>query len=137
MPVIGAIIAVTLGWFWWTGRIRTENILPISAALGGLFGLMRGITPMAVIGIAGAGFFIWQMTRNKRKSPEQLLAEAQAEAEKLLGLPPDYDTEMLDAAYRFAVKAAHPDAGGDADQLAALTDARELLRARLLRHPTG
>ena len=137
MLPLGAFAAAILGWLWWTGRIGTENILPIAAAVGGLLGLVRGITPMAVIGIAGAAYFIWQMGRNKRKSPEQLLAEAQAEAEKLLALPPVYDTEMLDAAYRFAAKQAHPDAGGDAAQLAALTDARDLLRARLLRHPTA
>lgn len=132
---MGAIAAVVLGWLWWSGRIRTENILPIIAAVGGLIGLMRGITPLAVIGVAGAAYFIWQMGRNKRLSPEQKLALAQAEAEKLLALPPVYDVEMLDAAYRFAAKQAHPDAGGDAAQLAALTDARDLLRARLLQPP--
>ena len=137
MVPLGVFTAVILGWLWWTGRISTDNVLPIAAALGGIIGLLRGVTPMAVIGLAGAAVLIWQMGRNKRKSPEQILAESQAEAEKLLGLPPLYDTEMLDAAYRFAVKAAHPDAGGDAAQLTALTNARDLLRTRLLRHPTG
>ena len=135
MPFVGAIIAITLAWLWWSGRMKTENIPPFIAAVGGLVGLVRGITPLAVIGIAGAAYFIWQMGRNRRQSPAQKLALAQAEAEKLLGLPTGYDTEMLDAAYRFAAKQAHPDAGGDAEKLAALTDARDLLRARLLQPP--
>lgn len=136
MPVVGAIIAVVLGWLWWTGRIRAENIPPIVAAIGGLIGLMRGVTPLAIIGLAGAAYFIWQMGRDKRMTPAQKLALARAEAEQLLALPPHYDLEMLDAAYRFAAKAAHPDAGGDASRLAALTDARDLLRAHLLAPPT-
>jgi hypothetical protein len=91
--------------------------------------------PLAVVGIAGAGYFIWQMGRQSRVSPSQRLALAKEEAERLLALPPVYDTEMLDAAYRFAAKRVHPDVGGDAATLAALTDARDLLRARLLQPP--
>ena len=135
MVPLGAFAAVILGWLWWSGRIRTQNILPLMAAVGGLIGLVRGITPLAVIGVAGAAYLIWQMGRKARQTPEQKLALARAEAERLLALPPEYNMEMLDAAYRFAAKQAHPDTGGDAAQLAALTEARDVLKARLLQPP--
>ncbi len=136
LPLGAAAIAV-LGWLWWTKRIGQQHILPIAFGLGGVIGLVRGVMPLALIGVAGAGFFIWQMGRNARQTPGQKVALAKEEAERLLALPAVYDTEMLDAAYRFAAKQAHPDAGGDAAQLAALTDARDLLRARLLQPTEG
>ena len=46
----------------------------------------------------------------------------------ILGLPADATTEQINAAYRRAAKAAHPDAGGDVDSFSALQRAVAVLR---------
>lgn len=45
----------------------------------------------------------------------------------LLGLPPRFTRAELDAAFKAAIKKAHPDAGGSDDQAQAVNAARDLL----------
>jgi hypothetical protein len=45
----------------------------------------------------------------------------------LLGLPPKFTRAELDAAFKAAIKKAHPDAGGSVDQAQAVNMARDLL----------
>ncbi len=45
----------------------------------------------------------------------------------LLGLPPHFTRTELDAAYKRAIKKAHPDTGGSAEQAQAVNAARDLL----------
>lgn len=45
----------------------------------------------------------------------------------LLGLPPTFTRAELDAAFKQAIKKAHPDAGGSVDQAQAVNMARDLL----------
>lgn len=47
---------------------------------------------------------------------------------ELLGCPPDADQEQINFAYRLAAKKYHPDAGGDADTMAAINAAYEILK---------
>ncbi|WP_065331623.1 hypothetical protein [Tritonibacter mobilis] len=52
-------------------------------------------------------------------------------ARDLLQLPEDYTQVALDRAFKKAIRTAHPDAGGSAEQSQAVIKARDLLRARL------
>ncbi|GGC12702.1 hypothetical protein GCM10011494_34430 [Novosphingobium endophyticum] len=45
----------------------------------------------------------------------------------LLGLPASYTRHALDAAYKAAIRKAHPDAGGTVDEAKAVNMARDLL----------
>jgi curved DNA-binding protein len=51
------------------------------------------------------------------------------EARRLLGLAPAADGEALAAAFRTAVKAAHPDRGGDPEQLRLVVEAHKVLKS--------
>tara|TARA_R110000868_G_scaffold37198_3_gene131835 strand:- start:360 stop:545 length:186 start_codon:yes stop_codon:yes gene_type:complete len=50
-----------------------------------------------------------------------------ADALLLLGLTPGFKQEDLERAYKRAIRAAHPDAGGSAAQAAAVNVARDLI----------
>lgn len=50
----------------------------------------------------------------------------------LLGLPPRFTRAELDAAFKAAIRKAHPDAGGSVDQAQAVNAARDLLLPRAL-----
>lgn len=51
------------------------------------------------------------------------------QARQLLSLAPRVDAATIDRAYRVAVKAAHPDVGGDAERLRKVIEAHRLLKA--------
>ena len=51
------------------------------------------------------------------------------QARQLLSLAPGADAATVDRAYRAAVKAAHPDVGGDAERLRKVIEAHRLLKA--------
>jgi DnaJ homolog subfamily C member 19 len=53
------------------------------------------------------------------------------EARQLLGLPLNYTREDVIAAFRRAVKKAHPDLGGTAEMFHKLVEARDRLLAAL------
>jgi hypothetical protein len=50
-------------------------------------------------------------------------------ARELLGLPPLYTPDQLEAAYRERIWHAHPDHGGSQEHFLALTESRNLLMA--------
>jgi curved DNA-binding protein CbpA len=50
-----------------------------------------------------------------------------AEAAALLGVPTDYTRDDIIAAFRQAVKKAHPDLGGTAEDFRRLVEARDRL----------
>ena len=134
LPLI-LIGAAVLGYLWWSGRLPTHLLIPVILGVLGAIGAVKGAWPMALSGWGGAAFMIWRMGKVAREAPLKRTAELTAEnrerAERLLALPATYSVEDVDAAYRSAAKLAHPDAGGSADQIAALTAARDLLRAHL------
>ncbi|MBW3243633.1 J domain-containing protein [Epibacterium sp. DP7N7-1] len=65
--------------------------------------------------------------------PEEHKSDPRAEARKILQISPDeaLTPERLKAAYRSAVKKAHPDNGGDNETFMAVHDAYELLGGRV------
>ncbi len=131
MLPIALIVGGVLGWLWWQGRIGTTHILPMALGLLGALGLAKGLPPLALAGFGGAAFLLWKSGRDARVAPDRLLAKQRAEAERLLRLPSHYNEADLDAAYREAAKQAHPDAGGNAEAIAALSAARDQLKAHL------
>ena len=134
VPLI-LIGAAVLGYLWWSGRLPTHLLIPVILGVLGAVGAIKGAWPMALTGWGGAAFMIWRMGKVAREAPlkrtAQLTAENRERAERLLALPATYSADDVDAAYRLAAKQAHPDAGGSAEQIAALTAARDLLRAHL------
>lgn len=63
--------------------------------------------------------------RDEQEESDEDLVKA---ALLLLGLPPHFTRTELDAAYKQAIKKAHPDTGGSAEQAQAVNAARDLLR---------
>jgi hypothetical protein len=88
-------------------------------------------------------FFMIELLRGARSAddeePEEPAEEPEDEDEEelfaaartLLGLPEEFSRASLDAAYKRAIRKAHPDAGGSVDAAQAVNIARELLLRRL------
>ena len=64
-------------------------------------------------------------------SEEDAQAQAYEDALALLGLTPGFSRTALHAAWKQAIRTAHPDAGGSVEQAQAINAARDLIAARM------
>ena len=64
-------------------------------------------------------------------SEQDAQAQAYEDALTLLGLTPGFNRTALHAAWKQAIKIAHPDAGGSVEQAQAINAARDLIAARM------
>ena len=83
-------------------------------------------------------YFAIELARGPDKAEEEDEFDADPDeaelieaARTLLGLPERYTGAMLDAAYKQAIRKAHPDAGGSVNAAQAVNLARDLLLRRL------
>ncbi|WP_375289871.1 J domain-containing protein [Qipengyuania sp.] len=82
--------------------------------------VLAAVIAMAVRWLTGAWPWDWLSTKPNR-------AREIAKARRLLRLSPGASREDVRTAYRRLAADAHPDRGGSAPRLAALTQARDLL----------
>ena len=75
-------------------------------------------------------YFLQELRRGPEPDPEPDEDDLYEAALVLLGLDENYTRAALDAAYRRAMKTAHPDLGGNVDDAQALNTAREILMRR-------
>ena len=108
-------------------RVLLQRWPAILFAGAAIFALLRGaMWPAAVLaGIAGLLWF-WRPVSPKNNTPQPESA-ADIEARRQLGLGPQATESEIRAAYRAKMAQAHPDRGGDHNDAARLTAARDLL----------
>jgi hypothetical protein len=123
---LGIAIILAAALAWWLHK-RGE-LLPNLALWGGVGAAALIATKLITLGrlvpgllVAGLGYAWWRY--NQQRSPE-------AKARALLGVAPDASAEVIQAAWRSRILAAHPDTGGSTAAAQALTEARDLLLAQ-------
>jgi len=128
---MGLALTLAAALAWWLHK-RGE-LLPNLVRLGGTgaalllaLKLLEGehLLGAGVAGLAGAW---WWQSRRPRLN---MIGADEARALATLGLPPGANADAVQAAWRRAIKTAHPDAGGSAAAASAITAARDLLLAR-------
>lgn len=124
-----AIIAILRALIWLT--VQLARLLVRAALLGG----------RCLAFAASVLFYLLQDWLRGADTDDPATGEAEADAApdeedlfeaalRLLGLPADYTRAALDAAYKQAIRQAHPDTGGSVDQAQAVNAAREILLRR-------
>lgn len=133
MLLAALIAAALLAWAWKTGRLgrvgRGQLLCTIALAAGLLMaakGRPQIGLPVAVL----AGYGLW---RGRQAVPAPVAAMDEAEALRLLDLPPGADAEAVRAAHRRVIARVHPDAGGSAALAHQVNAARDLLIGRMNR----
>lgn len=96
----------------------------------GVLALAVGLRSPWGLALAALAVIAWLWMTSRRTGPSSLDGGALSEARALLGVAADADEAAIRAAYRAAVRAAHPDVGGEAARVRALTAARDLLLKR-------
>lgn len=92
-----------------------------------LFTLVRGGFWLAIALAAAAWIAFWLTAPRAGISPDDA---ADAEAQRILGVPSSASEEDIRAAYRAKMASAHPDRGGAHHEAARLTAARDRLLKR-------
>lgn len=92
-----------------------------------LFTLVRGGFWLAVALAAAAWIAFWLTAPRAGIAPDDA---ADAEAQRILGVPSSASEEEIRAAYRAKMASAHPDRGGAHHEAARLTAARDRLLKR-------
>ncbi len=131
MPLAG-LLALTIGWAWWTGRLSTSQIPSVILFVSGIGLLARGqlVGGLIALGLA----VLWYRgvsTRMKAELPGPADRHAVDKARILLGVSRFDDAEAIRARHRELITETHPDRGGDAARAAELNKARDLLLREL------
>lgn len=121
--------AVRLGGSWRQRLARfgpavAMAALALGAVMTGRWGVGLGFAVVAAGLWLGPG--LGALLRPRQAGPRAIDPARQAAA-RLLGVSPDANPAEIRAAYRAAMRSAHPDAGGDPARAAALAAARDLL----------
>ena len=127
LVLIGA--AGILYWAWKTRDPQAMRISDVMAVIAGLIGLklLNSHSPLGIIGLGAAGWWLWFRKGAGRSADRMTHAEARA----LLEVPIDATPEEIRAAHRRLVARVHPDVGGSADLTRRVNAARDtLLRYR-------
>ncbi len=122
------LIAGGLGWAVWSGKLRTEQLLPIALIVAGAFLTLRGAwfvgLPAIGTGIAWYRGATWRLFGLKSKQSDQYGID---QARFVLGVGAHDDEARIRAAHRQLIGENHPDRGGDAERAQKLNEARDLL----------
>ncbi|UAK26694.1 molecular chaperone DnaJ [Sphingomonas nostoxanthinifaciens] len=123
---------MAVGWWAWKTRdaqaMRIGDVAAVAAALVGLRLLSRGEELTGLIGLGGAGWWLWFRRAGPPRSAPQMTLDR---ARRVLDVPADASPETIRAAHRRLVGRVHPDHGGSADLAAEVNAARDaLLRGR-------
>jgi hypothetical protein len=134
MPVLAAIIIVALGWAYWTGKLRIQQLPPVILGIAGGFLTIKGalIPGIAAIGIAATWYrgLTWRLFGLNTKQSEQYHID---KARYLLGVGSRDDADRIRARHRKLIAENHPDIGGNDERASALNEARDLLLAALIK----
>jgi hypothetical protein len=126
LPIL-LVVSVVFAALWLVRatRGRVPSLGPIGWSLLAGAAIATGMRQygLAALCLAGIGM-LW--SRPTAPAPAPTDGEVLAAA-RLLGVGPDASGAAIRAAWRGAMKAAHPDAGGDAARAQALTAARDTL----------
>lgn len=125
------LIAAGIGYWAWKTRdgqaMRVGDVAAVVAALIGLRFMSRGAEFQGLLGLAGAGLWLWF----RRRGDGADRAMTRDEARRLLNVPADATREEIRTAHRRLIARVHPDVGGSADLTRQVNDARDtLLRNR-------
>jgi DnaJ-domain-containing protein 1 len=121
--------AVRLGGSWRQrlaryGPTAAMAALALGAVMMGRWGVGLGFAVLAFGLGLGAGLgALWRWPPSGARPVDP----ARVAAARVLGVSPNASPETIRAAYRDAMRTAHPDAGGDPARAAALVAARDLL----------
>jgi DnaJ homolog subfamily C member 19 len=123
-----ALIALGLGWAWWTGRLKGVTFEDAAAAAAFLLGLRFATTGKLAIGLPlMLAAIAWGLYRRARAARGTIMDAA--EARKLLGVDAEASVDEIRAAHRRLIAKAHPDAGGSAELARRINTARDILVA--------
>ena len=127
--LIAALAVAGLAW-WMHSR---GELLPALRRWGAVAALALVAARMLETGrpllaaVVAAGAAMWWYAARAKVGDGRAAAAAQA----LLGVAADADADAVHAAWRRGLATAHPDAGGSSAAVQCLTEARDLLLARL------
>jgi DnaJ homolog subfamily C member 19 len=128
MPVLAAIIIVALGWAYWTGKLRLQQLPPVVLGIAGGFLTIKGafIPGIIAIGIAATWYrgLTWRLFGLNSQQSEQYHID---KARYLLGVGSRDDADRIRARHRKLIAENHPDTGGNEERASALNEARDLL----------
>lgn len=128
MGFIAILAFVALGWAYWKGKLRKQQLPPILLGLAGAFLAARGSLLLGVGAIAVAATWYRGMTwRLLGTSAKQSDAYALDDARFLLGVSRFDNAERIRERHRLLISQSHPDTGGSADRAAQLNKARDIL----------
>ncbi|GGE12138.1 hypothetical protein GCM10011529_18100 [Polymorphobacter glacialis] len=125
---LSLILAAALAWWLHKDGKLVPNLWRLGGtAAAGLLAVRLLTTGQPVLALVAAGLaYGWWLTQ-KRKPAKTPAITDEASALALLGLQPGADADLINAAWRARMQAAHPDAGGSNDAAHAATAARDLL----------
>ena len=126
--VFAFILAAGLAWWLHKRGELLPNLLQWGGtlAIGAIaLRMLEGGKPLLALLTAGAAYAWWRSQKPKALSPVDETA-----ARALLNVPPGASPDAIQSAWRHAMQAAHPDAGGSDAAAAAVTAARDLLLKR-------
>ena len=130
---IALVLAAALAWWLHQRGELLPNLLRLGGTGAAVLIALRMVEtgrPMLALIAAAAGWFWWKTQGGKMLAGKTLAIGAAAKARALLGVGRDADADAIQAAWRRQMATAHPDAGGSAAAVQALTAARDLLLAR-------
>ncbi len=124
---IALVLAAALAWWLHKrGELLPNLVRLVGTGAGGLIAI-RMLETGHLLAAAPAGAAAWGWWQFKRP------ADPAVRARRLLGVAEDADAAAIQTAWRIAISNAHPDAGGSDAAARAVTEARDLLLARLAR----
>ena len=124
---MGLALLLAAALAWWLhkrGELVPNLVRLLGAGAGGLSASrMLETGHLLAAGLAAAAAWSWW----RYQQP----VDPAVRARRLLGLADGADAAAIQAAWRSAISNAHPDAGGSDGAARAVTEARDLLLARL------
>lgn len=132
MPFLAILLVGVLGWAFWAGKLRIQQLPPVILGIAGGFLTLKGalLPGIAAIGIAAAWYrgLTWRLFGLKSEQSEQYHID---KARSLLGVGSRDDADRIRARHRKLIAENHPDIGGNDERASALNEARDLLLATL------
>lgn len=124
---IALVLAAALAWWLHKRGELLPNLMRLLGTGAGALIAVRMLETGHLLAAALAGAAAWGWWQYKRP------ADPAIRARRLLGVAEGADAAAIQTAWRIAISNAHPDAGGSDAAARAVTEARDLLLARLAR----
>jgi hypothetical protein len=122
---IALLLSVALAWWLHQRGELVPNLLRFAGTGAAALIAIRMLETGRIVPAMIAGGVAWGWWRFNRP------IDPAVKAQRLLGVGADADATAIQAAWRVAISNAHPDAGGSDAAARSVTEARDLLLARL------